>query len=182
MFKERFTIPDGYISAILYSLFTKSAKKWYFKMRQDHGKQSWPWWKEKIISKWENNSWTFRMENSFEEVIFNIETDRPMSWLLKQKEILTSLHPDMSETMLHKRSLRKCGGDLENAIRSRFIEPCSTEDYISSMEDLNTREKEMSLIGSKSHLANTCKERQEPIRYKLKNSEDKKEKNHVSLH
>ncbi|MBW0532915.1 hypothetical protein O181_072630 [Austropuccinia psidii MF-1] len=45
----------------------------------------------------------------------------------------------MSETMVHKRILRKCGGDLENAIRSRFIEPCSTEDYINAIEDITNR-------------------------------------------
>ncbi|MBW0562877.1 hypothetical protein O181_102592 [Austropuccinia psidii MF-1] len=112
MFKEDLNIPDEYLSARLHSLFTKSAKKWYYKMRQDHGKHSWPWWKEQIISKWENDSWRFKMENSFEEAIFNIERDRPMSWFLKQKDRLTALHPDMSETMVHKRILRKCGGDL----------------------------------------------------------------------
>ncbi|MBW0570313.1 hypothetical protein O181_110028 [Austropuccinia psidii MF-1] len=64
-----------------------------------------------------------------------------MSWFLKQKDRLTALHPDMSETMVHKRILRKCGGDLEHAIRSRCIEPCSTEDYINAMEDITTRTK-----------------------------------------
>ncbi|MBW0544757.1 hypothetical protein O181_084472 [Austropuccinia psidii MF-1] len=110
-------------------------------MRQDHGKHSWPWWKEQIISKWANDSWRFKRENSFEEAIFNIERDRPMSWLLEQKDRLTSLHPDMSEKMVHKRILRKCGGDLEHAIRSRCIEPCSVEDYINAMEDITTRTK-----------------------------------------
>ncbi|MBW0520674.1 hypothetical protein O181_060389 [Austropuccinia psidii MF-1] len=66
MFKEEFNIPGEYINAILHSLFTKSAKKWSYKMRQDDGKHSWPLWKEKIISKWENYSWRFKMENSFE--------------------------------------------------------------------------------------------------------------------
>ncbi|MBW0585660.1 hypothetical protein O181_125375 [Austropuccinia psidii MF-1] len=45
----------------------------------------------------------------------------------------------MSETMVHKRMLRKCGGDLEHAIRSRCIEPCSTEAYINSMEEITTK-------------------------------------------
>ncbi|MBW0516266.1 hypothetical protein O181_055981 [Austropuccinia psidii MF-1] len=81
------------------------------------------------------------MENSFEEAIFNIERDRPMSWFLKQKDRLTALHPDMSETMIHKRILRKCGGDLEHAIRRRCIEPLSTKDYINAMEDITTRTK-----------------------------------------
>ncbi|MBW0531309.1 hypothetical protein O181_071024 [Austropuccinia psidii MF-1] len=141
MFKEDFNIPDQYISSRLHSLFTKSEKEWYHKMRQGHGKHSWPWWKEHIISKWENSSWRFRMENSFEEAIFNIERDKPMSWFLEQKDILTALYPDMSETIIHKRILRKLGGDLEHAIRSRFIEPFSTEYYINSMEDITTRTK-----------------------------------------
>ncbi|MBW0539467.1 hypothetical protein O181_079182 [Austropuccinia psidii MF-1] len=81
------------------------------------------------------------MENSFEEAIFNIERDRPMSWFLKQKDRLTSLNPDMSEIMVHKRILRNCGGDLEHDIRQRCIEPCSTEDYINVMGDITTRIK-----------------------------------------
>ncbi|MBW0523489.1 hypothetical protein O181_063204 [Austropuccinia psidii MF-1] len=110
-------------------------------MRQDHGKHSWLWWKEQIISKWTNDSWRFKMENLFEEDIFNIERDRHMSWFLKQKDRLTVLHPDMSETLVDKRRLKKCGGDLEHAIRSRYIEPCSTEDYINAMEDITARTK-----------------------------------------
>ncbi|MBW0567214.1 hypothetical protein O181_106929 [Austropuccinia psidii MF-1] len=141
MFKEDFNIPAEYISSILHSFFTKSAKKWYHKMRQDHGRNSWPWWKEQIISKWKNCSWRFKMENFFEEDIFNIERDRPISWFLKKKDRLTSLHPDMSETMVHKRILRRCGCDLEHAVSSRFIEPFSTEDYINAMDDITTRTK-----------------------------------------
>ncbi|MBW0529177.1 hypothetical protein O181_068892 [Austropuccinia psidii MF-1] len=81
------------------------------------------------------------MENAFEEAIFNIERDRPMSWLLKQKDRLTTIHPDMSKNMVNKRILRRFGGDLENVIRSRFIEPCSTENYINAMEDITTSTK-----------------------------------------
>ncbi|MBW0482581.1 hypothetical protein O181_022296 [Austropuccinia psidii MF-1] len=110
-------------------------------MRQDHGKHYLPWWKEQIISKWENDSWIFKMENSFEESVFNIERDRPMSWLLKQKDRLTALHTDMSETMRHKRISRKCVRDLEHVIRSRFIELFSTEDHINAMEDITSRTK-----------------------------------------
>ncbi|MBW0593491.1 hypothetical protein O181_133206 [Austropuccinia psidii MF-1] len=47
----------------------------------------------------------------------------------------------MSETMVHQRILRKCGGDLEHAMRRRCIEPCSTEDYINAIEDITTRTK-----------------------------------------
>ncbi|MBW0567068.1 hypothetical protein O181_106783 [Austropuccinia psidii MF-1] len=35
--------------------------------------------------------------------------------------------------------LRKCGEELEHAIKSRCMEPCSTEDYINTMKDIITR-------------------------------------------
>ncbi|MBW0519927.1 hypothetical protein O181_059642 [Austropuccinia psidii MF-1] len=47
----------------------------------------------------------------------------------------------MSETMIHKRILRKHGGDLEHAIISRCIEHFSTENYINAMEEITTRTK-----------------------------------------
>ncbi|MBW0588081.1 hypothetical protein O181_127796 [Austropuccinia psidii MF-1] len=180
-------------------------------MRQDHGKHSWPWWKEQNISKWPNDSWRFRMENSFEEAIFNIERDRPMSGFLKQKDRLTALHPDMSATMVHKRIIRKCGGDLEHAIRSRWIELCSTEDYINVMEDIttspkigrnwskspiynNTNGKPISKpdkpqdrlpcnkCGSTSHLANTCPKKTRLNEINVEKWEDTKGPADVSLH
>ncbi|MBW0581569.1 hypothetical protein O181_121284, partial [Austropuccinia psidii MF-1] len=36
MFKEDFNIPDEYIIARLHSFFTKQAKKWYYKRKQDY--------------------------------------------------------------------------------------------------------------------------------------------------
>ncbi|MBW0575903.1 hypothetical protein O181_115618 [Austropuccinia psidii MF-1] len=139
MLTEDFNITDEYISDILHSLFTKSVKKWYYKMRQDHGKHPSPWWNEWIY-KWVNDSCRRRMENCFKEAIFSIKRDRPISWFLKQKDRLTTLHPDMSEKMVHQRILTKGGGDLEHAIR-RCIDPVSTEYYINAMEDITTRKK-----------------------------------------
>ncbi|MBW0560334.1 hypothetical protein O181_100049 [Austropuccinia psidii MF-1] len=45
----------------------------------------------------------------------------------------------MSDTMINMKILRKCGGELEHSIKSRCVEPCSTEDYINEMEDIITR-------------------------------------------
>ncbi|MBW0556917.1 hypothetical protein O181_096632 [Austropuccinia psidii MF-1] len=93
---------------------------------------------------------------------------------------------DISDTMINMKILRTCGGELEDAIRSRCVEPCSTEDYINEMEDIITRTRigktwtripmESKMVpkipredkrserpvlkchkcGSTSHLANTC--------------------------
>ncbi|MBW0570154.1 hypothetical protein O181_109869 [Austropuccinia psidii MF-1] len=43
--------------------------------------------------------------------------------------------------MLHMKILEKCGGELQHALRSRCIEPCSTEEYINALEDIVTRAK-----------------------------------------
>ncbi|MBW0594105.1 hypothetical protein O181_133820, partial [Austropuccinia psidii MF-1] len=45
----------------------------------------------------------------------------------------------MSDTMINMKILRKCGVELEHAIKCRCVEPCSPEDYINSMEDIITR-------------------------------------------
>ncbi|MBW0549581.1 hypothetical protein O181_089296 [Austropuccinia psidii MF-1] len=43
--------------------------------------------------------------------------------------------------MVHMKILKKCGGELEHALRSRCIETCSTEEYINALEDIVTRTK-----------------------------------------
>ncbi|MBW0524791.1 hypothetical protein O181_064506 [Austropuccinia psidii MF-1] len=141
MLKEDFDIPDEIIVGKLHSLFTRTAKKWYYEMRLDHGKDDWPWWKYEIITKWANNSWRFSMENSFESAIFNSEKDKPLTWFLKHKDRLSSLHQDMSDPIINIKILRKFGGELEHAIKCRCVEPCSTEYYINAMEDIITRTK-----------------------------------------
>ncbi|MBW0468030.1 hypothetical protein O181_007745 [Austropuccinia psidii MF-1] len=123
---------------MLHSLFTRTAKKWYYKMRLAHGKHDWPWWKCESITKWPNNSCRFKMENAFESAILNSEKDQPLTWFLKQKDRLSALHSDISDAMINTKILRKCGGELEHAIKCRCVEPCSTEDYINAMEDIIT--------------------------------------------
>ncbi|MBW0552603.1 hypothetical protein O181_092318 [Austropuccinia psidii MF-1] len=45
----------------------------------------------------------------------------------------------MSQKMLDEKILKKGGGGLENALRSRCIEPCSTEEYINVLEEIRKR-------------------------------------------
>ncbi|MBW0509729.1 hypothetical protein O181_049444 [Austropuccinia psidii MF-1] len=137
--QDDFHIPDEIIVGKIHLLFTRTAKKWYYKMRIDHGKNYETWWKCEIITKWANNSWRFKMENAFESAIFNSEKDKPLTWFLKQKDRLSALHPDMSDSMINMKILRKCGGELENAIKCKCVEPYSIEDYINAMEDAITR-------------------------------------------
>ncbi|MBW0544814.1 hypothetical protein O181_084529 [Austropuccinia psidii MF-1] len=43
--------------------------------------------------------------------------------------------------MIHMKILKKCGGEVEHALRFRCIEPCSTEQYINALEDIVTTTK-----------------------------------------
>ncbi|MBW0585556.1 hypothetical protein O181_125271 [Austropuccinia psidii MF-1] len=124
MFQEDLNIPDEIIVGKFHCLFTKTAKKWYYKMRIDHAKHDWSWWKSEFITKWTDNSERFEMENAFENSIFDPEKDKPLTWFFKQKDSLSDLHPDMSDNMINMKILRKCGGELGNAIKSTFVEPC----------------------------------------------------------
>ncbi|MBW0574566.1 hypothetical protein O181_114281 [Austropuccinia psidii MF-1] len=139
MLQGDFNIPDEIIVGKLHFLFRRTAKKWYYKMRIDHAKHDWSWWKSEVITKWAKNSWRLKMENAFESGIFSSEKAKPLTWFFKQKDRLSALHPDMSDTIINMKISRHCGGDLEHAIKRRCVESCSTEDYINSMEDIIIR-------------------------------------------
>ncbi|MBW0570845.1 hypothetical protein O181_110560 [Austropuccinia psidii MF-1] len=141
MLPEDYSIPDELMTARLHSLFEKSAKRWYYGIRQTNGKNTWSWWKQETITKWANDSWRYKIENAFENSFFDPDKDQPLTWFLKQVERLNALYPEMSQKMVHMKILKKCGGELENGLRSRLIEPCSTEEYINSLEDIVTRTK-----------------------------------------
>ncbi|MBW0527915.1 hypothetical protein O181_067630 [Austropuccinia psidii MF-1] len=73
MFKEDFKIPDEHISSRLHSLLLKLEKKWYYEIRQDYGKHSWPWWKEHIFPNWKMipgySEWNILLKKPFLIVI-----------------------------------------------------------------------------------------------------------------
>ncbi|MBW0466180.1 hypothetical protein O181_005895 [Austropuccinia psidii MF-1] len=116
-------------------------------MRQDHGKHDWPWWKSEIITKWANNFSRFEIENAFESAIFNSEKNKPLTWFLKQKDRLSALHPDMSDSIINMKILRKCGGELEHSLKCRS-NPCTNKTKINEVQVIEeaqcTEEKEES--------------------------------------
>ncbi|MBW0561393.1 hypothetical protein O181_101108 [Austropuccinia psidii MF-1] len=120
MLQEDYAIPDELITARLHSLFQKSAKRWYHGIRQTNGKNTWSWWENELITKWANDSWSYKLENAFENSFFDPDKNKPLTWFLKQVEILNALYPEMSQKMFHMKILKKCGGESEHALRSRF--------------------------------------------------------------
>ncbi|MBW0516724.1 hypothetical protein O181_056439, partial [Austropuccinia psidii MF-1] len=88
--------------------------RWYIKLRQEHGHQSWTWWKAQIINKLANDAWRFQVETAFESAAFNSDKDKALPWFCQEKDRLTALYPDMLEFMIQIKILRQCGGDVEN--------------------------------------------------------------------
>ncbi|MBW0497427.1 hypothetical protein O181_037142 [Austropuccinia psidii MF-1] len=56
MIKKYFELPDRLVTAVFNTLFTRSAHRWYVKLTQAHGHQSWTWWKNQIIKNWDNDA------------------------------------------------------------------------------------------------------------------------------
>ncbi|MBW0518329.1 hypothetical protein O181_058044 [Austropuccinia psidii MF-1] len=141
MLQEDYSIPDEFITAILHSLFEKYAKRCYYCIRKTNGKNSWSWWKQEIITKWANDAWRYKIEIAFENSFFDPDKDKTLTWFLKRVKRLNALYPEMSQKMVHMKIPKICGGALEHALRSRCIEPCSTEEYINALEGIVTRTK-----------------------------------------
>ncbi|MBW0574383.1 hypothetical protein O181_114098 [Austropuccinia psidii MF-1] len=120
MIKEYFELPERLIKARFNTLFTKSAHRWYINLRQAHEHQ---------------------MKTAFESAKFNADKDKALAWFGQQKDRLTALYPDISEFMIHRKILRQCGGDLENAVKSRTTDQSSAEDIINILEEVTTRTK-----------------------------------------
>ncbi|MBW0565719.1 hypothetical protein O181_105434 [Austropuccinia psidii MF-1] len=141
MIKEDFELPDRLVTERFNTLFTREAHRWYIKLRQAHGHQSWTWWKTQIINKWANDSWRVKVETAFESSKFNAYKDKALPWFFQQKDRLTALYPDILEFMIHRKILKQCGGDLEHAVKSRITEQSSAEDIINILENITTRNK-----------------------------------------
>ncbi|MBW0552508.1 hypothetical protein O181_092223 [Austropuccinia psidii MF-1] len=65
MIKKDFELPERLVKERFNTFFSRSAHRWYIKLRQAHGNQSWTWWKTQIINKWANNSWRLKVETAF---------------------------------------------------------------------------------------------------------------------
>ncbi|MBW0573328.1 hypothetical protein O181_113043 [Austropuccinia psidii MF-1] len=137
MIEEDFELPDKLVTAIFNTLFTRSAHRWYIKLRQANGYNGWTWWKPQIIDKWANNAWRFKVEKAFESFKFNAYKDIKLPWVRQQKHRLIALYPDMSEFIIPRQILRQCGGYLEHAVKRRTNEQSSAEDVINILEEVS---------------------------------------------
>ncbi|MBW0578364.1 hypothetical protein O181_118079 [Austropuccinia psidii MF-1] len=75
MLQEDYAIPEKLITPRLHSIFEKSAKGWYYGIRQTNGENTCSWWKHEIITKWENDDWRYKIENAFENSFFDCQAE-----------------------------------------------------------------------------------------------------------
>ncbi|MBW0571228.1 hypothetical protein O181_110943 [Austropuccinia psidii MF-1] len=47
----------------------------------------------------------------------------------------------MPQKMVNTKICKKCRGELKDSLRSRYTEPCSTQEYINALEEIETRTK-----------------------------------------
>ncbi|MBW0515979.1 hypothetical protein O181_055694 [Austropuccinia psidii MF-1] len=176
--KEDFELPERLLTERFNILFTRSAHRWYIKLRQAHGHQRWTWWKTQIINKWGNAAWRFKVETAFEYPKFNANKDKSLKLFFQQKDTSTALYPDMSEFVIHRKIVSQCGDILEDVdtrtrigssrvnLKIRFNTPW--EDSV----DKNTKESsnnmnyksadiiiKIHICQSTTHLANKCPKR-----------------------
>ncbi|MBW0480121.1 hypothetical protein O181_019836 [Austropuccinia psidii MF-1] len=85
MIKKDFELPYRFITERFNTFFTRSAHRWYIKLRQAHGHQIWTWGKPQKINKWVNDAWRFKMETEFESSTFNADKYRALPWFFQKK-------------------------------------------------------------------------------------------------
>ncbi|MBW0555081.1 hypothetical protein O181_094796 [Austropuccinia psidii MF-1] len=168
-------LPDRLVTERFNTLFTRSAHRWYIKLRQAHGHQSWTWWKTQIINRWANDSWRLKVGTAFEYAKFNSVKDKALPWFCQKKDRLAALYPDMSEFMIHRKILRQCGeeattkariGSSRVNLKTKFNIPWKDSVDKNSKENFNNvKYKSADIIGkchicqSTTSLANTCPKR-----------------------
>ncbi|MBW0502998.1 hypothetical protein O181_042713 [Austropuccinia psidii MF-1] len=95
--------------------------------------------KPKLLTNWPRMLGNLQRETAFESAKFNADEDKALPLFCQQKDRLKAFYPEISEFMIHRKILGQCGGDLENAFKTRTTEKSSAEDIINIFEEVTTR-------------------------------------------
>ncbi|MBW0466381.1 hypothetical protein O181_006096 [Austropuccinia psidii MF-1] len=150
MIKEDSQIPDIFVTAIFNSFLPNRLKngisisqKHIHTKAQCGGKPKLSRNEPVMLEDWKLKQ-PLNMKNS---ILIKTEL---YHFFANKKDRLTALHPDISEFMIQRNILRQCGGDLENALKSRTTEQSSAEDIISILEVTTQAKIDSSRINIKS--------------------------------
>ncbi|MBW0511709.1 hypothetical protein O181_051424 [Austropuccinia psidii MF-1] len=175
MIKEDFELLDRLVTERCNTLFTRSAHRWYIKLIQAHGHQSWTWCKTQIINKWDNDAWRFKVETSFEYAKFNSDKDKALPWFCQHKDRLTALYLDMTTeqslaediiNILEEVTTRTRIGSSRVNLKTRFNTPWKDSVDKNPKENSNNVKyksediiRKCHIFQSTTHSANTCAKR-----------------------
>ncbi|MBW0558838.1 hypothetical protein O181_098553 [Austropuccinia psidii MF-1] len=173
MIKKDFELPNRLGTARFNNLFTKSAHRWYLKLRLAHGHQSWTWWKTKITNKWDNVAWRFKVEAAFESEKLNADKDKA----LPCRRFINILEEVTTRT--------KIGSSRVN-LKGRFNTPWKNSVDKNPKESPNNVEykpaeiiRNCHIFQSTTHLANTCPKRGKINEIDIKKEPDVEKDNNI---
>ncbi|MBW0523888.1 hypothetical protein O181_063603 [Austropuccinia psidii MF-1] len=70
------------------------------------------------MKKWANDACRFKVETGFESDKLNAEKKKSLPPFFQKTDRLTALNFDMSELIIHRKTLRQCGGDIEHSVKN----------------------------------------------------------------
>ncbi|MBW0538655.1 hypothetical protein O181_078370 [Austropuccinia psidii MF-1] len=132
------TIPDYWITARLNIAFKGDDSIWYAKMKEIHGRRSWPWWNSQIIQTYRNVTWIWQRTMSFENDKYSVDKI-PNEWCLRQSERLKAIDLQMKIQMGNHKLLTKIPGELEHVVKCRCNQNCTLYDTANTLQDVRKR-------------------------------------------
>ncbi|MBW0494462.1 hypothetical protein O181_034177 [Austropuccinia psidii MF-1] len=124
MIKEDFELPGSFVTEIFNTLFTRSAHGWYINDRHMDTKVCLGG-KPKLSTNWPIMLVDLRLKQPLNLLSLILKKTKLYHVFAKKKDRLTALNPAMSEFMIHRKILRKCGGESEHPIKSRTTDQFS---------------------------------------------------------
>ncbi|MBW0505512.1 hypothetical protein O181_045227 [Austropuccinia psidii MF-1] len=92
------SITEYWITARSNKAFKCHASIWYTKMKEIHGRGSWPWWKSQIIQKYSNFTLIWKKAISFENNKYSVEK-HSYAWCRRQSKRLKAIDPKINIQM-----------------------------------------------------------------------------------
>ncbi|MBW0492545.1 hypothetical protein O181_032260 [Austropuccinia psidii MF-1] len=121
------SIPYSWITARLNTEFKGHASIWYTEMKEIHGRRKLPWWKSRIIKKYNDGIWIWQKTMSFENDKYSVDKD-PCERCLRQSKRLEAIDPQMNIKMRNQKLVTQMPGKLEHAVKCRCKQNCSLDD------------------------------------------------------
>ncbi|MBW0523472.1 hypothetical protein O181_063187 [Austropuccinia psidii MF-1] len=158
MLQVDYGIPDELITDRSHSLFEKSAKRWYYGIRQTYCKNTWSWWKQEIINKWANDAWRNVTKNGTHEN--TQECGGELEHALRSRCIetcYTEEYINALEEIVTRTKIGRTWKKLDiNSQNNPFIKKDKSRKTLKPNTSNNNEQRKCHKCGGIGHLANNC--------------------------